>query len=401
MSASRSTAERQVLVEHLDVVAGVFLRGEGVELAADRVDLPGRCPRPMRLSVPLKSMCSTKWAMPLRASLSWREPRVSQTPIETRSHVRHRLGDEAEAGRVKLASDHGKPEFYNAPSGWTQSIARPRPRCRLGPACYHGRLCLSACALGRVSAMTPDRRGAPTCSTSPASSWPSWKSRLVELGAPRYHAKQIFAWIHKRGVTDFAAMSDLPKALRARLADAWTVTTPKLVRKDVSTDGTTKYLFELADGTRIESVFIPDTPAQTFCISSQVGCAMACAFCLTGKMGLARHLTAGEIVGQVRVLAHDLGLAAPTPPSTSSSWGWASRCTTTTRRWRRCASSAAKAAWRCRPGASRSRPWAWCRGSSGWDASRSCPTSRSRCTPSTKSSATRSCRSTASTTSRR
>jgi 23S rRNA (adenine2503-C2)-methyltransferase len=137
------------------------------------------------------------------------------------------------------------------------------------------------------------------------------ESRLVEMDAPRYHARQIFAWIHRRGVTDFAAMSDLPKALRARLAEAWTVTTPALVRKDVSTDGTTKYLFELADGTRIESVYIPDTPAQTFCISSQVGCAMACAFCLTGKMGLTRHLTAGEIAGQVRVLAHDLGLAAP------------------------------------------------------------------------------------------
>ena len=137
------------------------------------------------------------------------------------------------------------------------------------------------------------------------------EARLVELGAPKYHAKQIFAWIHRRGVTDFHAMSDLPKALRGRLAEAWTVATPMLVRKDVSTDGTTKYLFELADATRIESVFIPDTPAQTFCISSQVGCAMACAFCLTGKMGLTRHLSAGEIAGQVRVLAHDQGLAGP------------------------------------------------------------------------------------------
>jgi 23S rRNA (adenine2503-C2)-methyltransferase len=137
------------------------------------------------------------------------------------------------------------------------------------------------------------------------------EARLVEMGAPRYHGRQIFAWIHRRGVTDFGAMSDLPKTLRARLADTWTVTTPKLTRKDVSVDGTTKYLFELSDGTRIESVYIPDTPAQTFCISSQVGCAMACAFCLTGKMGLTRHLSAAEIEGQVRVLAHDLGLAGP------------------------------------------------------------------------------------------
>ena len=137
------------------------------------------------------------------------------------------------------------------------------------------------------------------------------ESRLAGLGAPKFHARQIFTWIHRRGVTDFSAMSDLPKALRSRLAAEWTVGTPKVVRKDVSTDGTTKYLFELADGARIESVYIPDTPAQTFCISSQVGCAMACAFCLTGKMGLTRHLTAGEIAGQVRVLAHDQGLAGP------------------------------------------------------------------------------------------
>ena len=95
-------------------------------------------------------------------------------------------------------------------------------------------------------------------------------ARLVELGAPRYHGRQIYAWIHRRGVTDFAAMSDLPKPLRATLAEAWTIGTPKVVRKDVSTDGTTKYLFELEDGARIESVYIPDTPAQTFCISSQV-----------------------------------------------------------------------------------------------------------------------------------
>ena len=133
-------------------------------------------------------------------------------------------------------------------------------------------------------------------------------------------------------MTDFAAMSDLPKALRARLAEAWTVGTPRLTRKDVSTDGTTKYLFELADGTRIESVYIPDTPAQTFCISSQVGCAMACAFCLTGKMGLTRHLTRPR--SRARSACWRTTSASPrrTARSTSSSWAWASRCTTTTRR---------------------------------------------------------------------
>ncbi|HST37361.1 MAG TPA: 23S rRNA (adenine(2503)-C(2))-methyltransferase RlmN, partial [Allosphingosinicella sp.] len=76
----------------------------------------------------------------------------------------------------------------------------------------------------------------------------------------------------------------------------------------VGEDGTVKFLLELEDRRRIESVFIPDTPSQTFCVSTQVGCAMNCAFCLTGKMGLVRNLSAGEIAAQVRVLAHETGL---------------------------------------------------------------------------------------------
>ncbi len=131
---------------------------------------------------------------------------------------------------------------------------------------------------------------------------------LTALGAQRFHARQVFSWIHRRGVTDFERMTDLSRELRATLAGACTVATPRIARKDVSVDGTTKYLLALEDGALIESVYIPDTPAQTFCISSQVGCAMGCAFCLTGKMGIIRNLTAGEIVGQVRVLASDLNL---------------------------------------------------------------------------------------------
>jgi len=131
---------------------------------------------------------------------------------------------------------------------------------------------------------------------------------VERLGAERFHARQIYRWIHKRGVNAFDRMTDLARPLRDQLSASCHVATPRIVRKDVSVDGTTKYLLALADGAQIESVFIPDTPAQTFCISSQVGCAMQCAFCLTGKMGLARHLTAGEIVGQVRLLAGDLSM---------------------------------------------------------------------------------------------
>src|SRR6185503_13554901 len=91
-------------------------------------------------------------------------------------------------------------------------------------------------------------------------------------------------------------------------ATDFTLTTPVIAAHERSVDGTQKFLIRLADGRHIESVFIPDTPAMTFCVSTQVGCAMACAFCLTGKMGLLRNLTAGEIAGQVRVLAGALGM---------------------------------------------------------------------------------------------
>jgi 23S rRNA (adenine2503-C2)-methyltransferase len=131
---------------------------------------------------------------------------------------------------------------------------------------------------------------------------------LSDLGQPRFHARQIFQWIYKRGQIDFAEMSDLPRDLRAQLAAECVVTTPVVERMERSIDGTTKFLLRLSDGKLIESVFIPDTPAQTFCISTQVGCAMKCAFCLTGKMGIDRNLTSGEIAAQVRVLASTLGL---------------------------------------------------------------------------------------------
>jgi 23S rRNA (adenine2503-C2)-methyltransferase len=132
---------------------------------------------------------------------------------------------------------------------------------------------------------------------------------FLQEGLPRFRARQVFAWIHQHGVADFTAMTNLGRDLRAQLAGRFRITTPRLTHEDRSTDGTRKFLFELEDGRRIEAVYIPDTPKQTFCISSQVGCAMDCDFCLTGKMGFIRHLTPAEIVGQVRVLADATGLA--------------------------------------------------------------------------------------------
>jgi 23S rRNA (adenine2503-C2)-methyltransferase len=131
---------------------------------------------------------------------------------------------------------------------------------------------------------------------------------LTSRGVPAYHARQIYRWVYRRGETDFGRMTDLGKELRTRLQGEFSISSPAIVGDEVSSDGTRKLLLQLADGKRIESVFIPDTPAMTFCVSTQVGCAMACTFCLTGKMGLVRHLTAGEIAGQVRVLAAATGL---------------------------------------------------------------------------------------------
>jgi 23S rRNA (adenine2503-C2)-methyltransferase len=134
------------------------------------------------------------------------------------------------------------------------------------------------------------------------------ESALEARGCQRFHARQLYRWLYKRAVVDFDKMTDLSKDLRALLASEFDIVTPVVAADQASIDGTRKFVLSLADGRRIESVFIPDTPAMTFCISTQVGCAMGCGFCLTGKMGLVRNLTAGEIAGQVRVLAAATGL---------------------------------------------------------------------------------------------
>jgi len=134
------------------------------------------------------------------------------------------------------------------------------------------------------------------------------EAALESRGVERFHARQLYRWIYKRGVTDIDRMTDLSRADRETIKREFLISTPKVVADDRSIDGTRKFVLELGDGRRIESVFIPDTPSMTFCISTQVGCAMACEFCLTGKMGLVRNLTAGEIAGQVRVLAAAVNL---------------------------------------------------------------------------------------------
>src|SRR6267378_7790388 len=119
------------------------------------------------------------------------------------------------------------------------------------------------------------------------------------LSAPRYRGRQISSWIYAKGAADITAMSDLPKEFRQRLAEQAEVALPEVERRTPSQDGSEKLVLRLSDGARIQAVLMPDADRLTLCVSTQVGCGFACAFCLTGTMGLERNVTAGEIVGQV------------------------------------------------------------------------------------------------------
>ena len=132
--------------------------------------------------------------------------------------------------------------------------------------------------------------------------------RLSSLGVPerqrRMRVRQLWSWIYVRGVTDFAAMTDIAKELRAELAASFNLARPEIVTEQVSVDGTRKWLLRLDDGKEIETVYIPEEDRGTLCISSQVGCTLTCTFCHTGTQRLVRNLTPSEIVGQI-VLARD------------------------------------------------------------------------------------------------
>ncbi len=128
------------------------------------------------------------------------------------------------------------------------------------------------------------------------------------LGEKKFRATQLFRWLHQRGVRDFSQMTDLAKDFRAKL-DACAVVRPlALLSEHVSTDGTTKWLFDVGDGNAVEAVFIPEDDRATLCVSSQAGCAVGCRFCSTGHQGFSRNLSVGEIVGQLWYAEHTLRL---------------------------------------------------------------------------------------------
>lgn len=126
------------------------------------------------------------------------------------------------------------------------------------------------------------------------------------LGEKRFRAVQLFRWMHQRGESDFARMSDLAQSLRAKLAGAAELRALPLASEHRSADGSIKWLFDVGGGNAIETVYIPEAERGTLCVSSQVGCAVGCRFCSTGHQGFSRNLSTGEIVAQLWFAEHRL-----------------------------------------------------------------------------------------------
>ena len=128
---------------------------------------------------------------------------------------------------------------------------------------------------------------------------------LISLGEKKFHAKQIFKWIHRKGVIDLDQMSDIGKNLKEKLKEVAHITVPKVIFSKASKDGTHKWLIDVG-GSAIETVYIPEDGRGTLCISSQVGCTLNCSFCSTGKQGFNRDLSVAEIISQLWIAARTL-----------------------------------------------------------------------------------------------
>ena len=178
---------------------------------------------------------------------------------------------------------------------------------RLAPSRF---LCESDCFMASLIAAAP-LAPSPTQPSLVGLTREELRARLVEMGiAParaKMRAEQLWRWIYHHGVTDFARMTNVAKELRAELETHFTLARPEIVEKQVSVDGTRKYLIRLAPGVEAEAVYIPDVGrAGALCVSSQVGCTLNCTFCHTGTQALVRNLTSAEIAAQVMIVRDDL-----------------------------------------------------------------------------------------------
>src|SRR6185503_10807166 len=141
---------------------------------------------------------------------------------------------------------------------------------------------------------------------------------MVELGEKPFRARQLHDAMNRRRITDFHQMTDLPKTLRRLLDERAAVTHTRIESVFTSSDGTRRFLLRLEDNREVEAVFMPEERRDTICISSQVGCPLACDFCMTGVVGLKRNMTAGEIVSQVVIVLNDVyGVGVETPHRTN------------------------------------------------------------------------------------
>jgi len=131
---------------------------------------------------------------------------------------------------------------------------------------------------------------------------------FISIDEKPFRATQIVKWIHQRGVEDFSLMTDLSKNLRLKLEETCFIKAPEVVHEQLSKDGTRKWVISVGNNDLIEMVLIPDGDRATLCVSSQVGCAVDCSFCATGKEGFSRNLTLDEIIGQVWVAANSFGI---------------------------------------------------------------------------------------------
>ncbi|MCA6301467.1 MAG: 23S rRNA (adenine(2503)-C(2))-methyltransferase RlmN [Phenylobacterium sp.] len=160
----------------------------------------------------------------------------------------------------------------------------------------------------RDAAASPARRPNLTGLTRPALAAALTEAGLVPPEKAKMRATQLWRWMHHYGVTDFDRMTDVAKELRAALAGAFDLSRPEVVERQVSVDGTRKWLIRMAPGVEVETVYIPDVGRSgALCVSSQVGCTLNCTFCHTGTQPLVRNLTAAEIVAQVQVARDELG----------------------------------------------------------------------------------------------
>lgn len=136
----------------------------------------------------------------------------------------------------------------------------------------------------------------------------SMETYFVDMGEKSFRASQILKWVYQHGVTDFSEMTTLSKALREKLSTIAHIILPKVISEQISEDGTRKWLLQLDNDNSIETVFIPERERGTLCVSSQVGCALDCSFCYTGKQGFNRNLSTGEIIGQLLIANQALGV---------------------------------------------------------------------------------------------